>query len=145
LSFEIDSRLDKDSIKVGSFELCQLLLMNDRQYPWFVLVPKRENISEIYQLSNSDQQSLWNESRILSKLIMNIFNGDKLNTAAIGNIVNQLHLHHVVRYKSDPCWPNPIWGQLPMKPYKDNQIDEILARLKGTLNETGFSFTRLMS
>ena len=140
MSFKIDSRLEQDSITVGDFELCRLLLMNDSQYPWFVLVPKRENISEIYHLSNSEQQSLWDESRVLSQLIMNIFNGGKLNTAAIGNIVNQLHLHHVVRYKSDPCWPKPIWGQLPMKPYNDNQIDKIITKLKPSLNETAFSF-----
>jgi len=139
MSFLLDERLDQDSITVGQFPLCQLLLMNDSQYPWFVLAPMRANKTEIYQLSDKDQNQFWLESRQLSMVLMDIFGGDKLNIAAIGNIVSQLHLHHVVRFKNDACWPKPIWGQLPMLAYHLNQIDEIRFSLCEYLD--GFGFT----
>lgn len=138
MSFQLDSRLNADSIAIGQFKLCKLLLMNDSQYPWFVLVPMKENKTEIYQLSDRDQTLLWLESRLLSIAIMDIFEGQKLNIAAIGNIVSQLHLHHVVRFEKDACWPKPIWGQLPMKAYQSQKIDEIHQNIIAKLACFGF-------
>ena len=93
--------------------------MNDSQYPWFILVPQRDNIKEIYELSDKDQQQLNKESSFLSKLLANEYKADKMNVAALGNVVEQLHIHHIVRYKSDPSWPTPIWGKLPTVPYQN--------------------------
>lgn len=138
MSFQLDSQLNADSISIGQFQLCRLLLMNDAQYPWFVLVPMKENKSEVYQLSNSDQAQFWLESRLLSIAIMDIFEGEKLNIAAIGNLVNQLHLHHVVRFKKDVSWPKPIWGQLPMKAYQAQEIHEIRQNIIAKLACFGF-------
>lgn len=138
MGFQLDLRLSSDSITLGHFQLCRLLLMNDSHYPWFTLVPVRPNKTEIYQLSDSDQKQLWLESRLLSIAIMDIFEGEKLNIAAIGNIVSQLHLHHVVRFEKDACWPKPVWGQLPMKAYQSQKIDEIRRNIIAKLACFGF-------
>ncbi|WP_444995464.1 HIT domain-containing protein [Aliikangiella sp. IMCC44359] len=127
--FQLHQQLVEDSFILGEFELSSLLLINDIQFPWCVLVPRRANITEIYQLSECEQALFWTESSLLSKVLMDIFGGDKLNVAAIGNLVPQLHLHHVVRYKKDPCWPAPIWGKLPMKSYQAEKVAEIQQKL----------------
>ena len=95
--FELDSRLKNDTFDFGSFPLCRVLLLNDCSYPWFILVPQREALQEIYQLSEADRQLFWDESNQLSLWMKHYFNFDKLNIAALGNVVNQLHLHHVGR------------------------------------------------
>jgi diadenosine tetraphosphate (Ap4A) HIT family hydrolase len=142
--FKLDQTLEKDSYTLGSFPLCRLLLMNDHQYPWFTLVPKRVGVRELYELSEDDQQALWRESRQLSLAIMDEYQGDKLNVAAIGNIVTQLHLHHVVRFKADACWPKPIWGQLPMIPYSTGSIEKISVMLNTRLKAFGFITNELI-
>src|SRR5262245_27562488 len=98
MSFELHPRLAADTIVLGDFPLCRLLLMNDAQYPWFILVPRRAGAREIYQLDERDQQQLLKESAQLSRAVMDAFRGEKLNVAALGNLVPQLHVHHVVRY-----------------------------------------------
>ncbi len=84
--------------------------MCDANYPWFILVPNRDNISEIHQLSADDQSQLLKESSLLAESLLESFQGDKMNIAALGNIVPQLHIHYVVRYQNDPAWPAPIVG-----------------------------------
>lgn len=128
-AFQLHQQLVEDSFILGEFELSYLLLINDTQFPWCVLVPKRANITEIYQLTEGEQAQFWAESGLLSQVLMEVFKGDKLNVAAIGNLVPQLHLHHVVRYKNDPCWPAPIWGKLPMKSYQVEKVAEIQQKL----------------
>ena len=138
LGFELHPDLSRDGIHLGSFPLCQVLLINDSAYPWFVLVPQRENIRDTVDLSETDYHSLWAESRAFSTAIMKLFGGEKLNVAALGNITPQLHLHHVVRFSADPAWPGPIWGVQPLTPYQDQQIEEIRTRL-ASANIPGFS------
>ena len=104
--------------------------MNDCNYPWFILVPDRANIREIYQLETVERRQLLDESCLLSRFLMDTFNGDKLNIAALGNLVPQLHLHHVVRYESDPAWPSPIWGKHPARPYSKGSLDKIKLKLR---------------
>ena len=138
--FKLHPQLNNDCQVVGQFSLCQLLLMNDANYPWFILVPAREGISEIYQLSAEDQQQLWLESTQLSTGLMEAFQGDKMNIAALGNVVPQLHVHHVVRYTSDVAWPAPVWGKTMAKPYSDAERDALLEKLfQLSIFETGFS------
>lgn len=115
--YTLHKQLEHDCFKVGSLPLCQVLMMNDRQYPWFILVPKQPNIREIYQLSVADQIRLQDESSWFGKMLMNEFHGEKLNVAALGNMVPQLHVHHVVRSQYDPAWPAPVWGHSPAKHY----------------------------
>ena len=115
---------------MGRFTLCHLLLANDANYPWFILVPDRDSIKEIYQLSKQDQVQLLNESCLLSEHIMQVFVGDKLNVAALGNQVPQLHVHHIVRYQTDPAWPSPIWGKVSARPYTDAELDGLISKLE---------------
>lgn len=117
--FVLHPRLAADGIVLGDFALCRLLLMNDARYPWFILVPRRAGVREIYELSEPDQQQLLRESAALSRAAMGAFRGEKLNVAALGNLVPQLHVHHVVRYAHDPAWPRPVWGLHPAQPYGD--------------------------
>jgi len=123
--FELHPQLRKDCIELARLELCHLLLMNDAGYPWFILVPARADISEIYQLSEADQHLLMAESSRLGQFLVEHFKADKLNIAALGNVVPQLHVHHIVRYKNDLCWPKPVWGQHLATEYAQQGIDEI--------------------
>ena len=122
---DIHPQLVKDCIRLGRFPLCHLLLMNDSQFPWFILVPERAEIREIYQLANEDRRQLMDESCQLSEFLVEAYAGDKLNVAALGNQVPQLHLHHIVRYVSDSAWPAPIWGRGTPRAYSASAIDEI--------------------
>ena len=113
--FELNQVLSKDTIALGDMPLSRVLLMNDSNYPWFILVPRQNNIQEIYELEKKQQEQLLKESCFLGKAIMQHFNGDKLNIATIGNIVPQLHLHHIVRFTYDIAWPKPVWGSHPRR------------------------------
>ncbi|MEW6995667.1 HIT domain-containing protein [Colwelliaceae bacterium MEBiC 14330] len=128
-TFVLHKQLAKDCIEIAELPLCKLLLSNDSSYPWFILVPKVHEVSEIYQLDWQQQQQLLNESSLLSELLMQSFNGDKLNVAALGNVVEQLHVHHVVRYEDDAQWPKPIWGQQAAIPYSPEALSAVKAKL----------------
>ena len=134
--FALDPRLQADTRLVAEWSLSQLLLMNDTRYPWFILVPRRIGIREIYQLSEQDQQQLWQESARLGAAAMAAFAGDKLNVAALGNLVPQLHLHHVVRYQGDPAWPAPVWGQGEARPYSAAEQDVVIDRLMNAVESS---------
>jgi diadenosine tetraphosphate (Ap4A) HIT family hydrolase len=131
--FELHPRLTQDCIAIGRFDLCQLLLMNDSQYPWFILVPERTDQQEIYQLSKADQELLTEESCYLAENLSILYKADKMNIATIGNLVPQLHIHHIVRYRSDKAWPAPVWGKFPAVPYTEQQIADNLKRIKDRL------------
>lgn len=133
--FTLHPQLAHDCFTIGRFPLTQLLLMNDQNYPWFILVPERENISEIYQLSTADQSQLWRESAELSETLARYFNADKMNVAALGNVVPQLHLHHIVRFRHDLAWPAPVWGKLPPLPYSEKELQQLLTNLMPVLGD----------
>ena len=137
---ELHPQLNKDCLIIGHFPLCRLLLMQDANYPWLILVPDRDNVSELYQLSAADQQQFIKESSVIARLLQDQFKADKINIAALGNIVPQLHIHHVARYKTDIAWPAPIWGKVPVKLYTQEQLDEVIKKLKTSLNDNNFEF-----
>lgn len=110
-------RLAEDCLRIGAFPLCELLLMNDARYPWYILVPRRDDIREIYELTWADQQQLMYESSQLACSMDRALSPDKLNIATIGNVVPQLHMHHIARFDSDDTWPAPVWGQGTSRPY----------------------------
>ena len=122
---DIHPQLQKDCVRLGRLPLCHLLLMNDCHYPWFILVPARAEIREIYELDPADRAQLLDESCQLSAFLVEAYAGDKLNVAALGNQVPQLHLHHIVRYATDAAWPAPIWGRNAAQAYSPEAIDEI--------------------
>lgn len=126
-------QLQKDCLVVGRLPLCRVLLMNDANYPWIILVPDREGVTEIYQLSEDDQAQLIRESSSVAQMLSEQFAADKINIAALGNVVSQLHIHHVARYRNDPAWPKPIWGQVPARPYTEEALATMLDRLQSGL------------
>ncbi|MES2489966.1 MAG: HIT family protein [Pseudomonadota bacterium] len=134
MNFELHPQLAADTVTVGDLPLCRLLLMNDRQYPWTILVPRRAGLREIYEMHESDQLRFWRESAQLSQTLMTAFAGDKLNVAALGNMVPQLHIHHIVRFKGDPAWPAPVWGKHPAQAYDSAALSERLQQLRALLN-----------
>jgi len=133
--FALDSRLQQDTLVIGDFPLCRLLLSNDNHYPWFILVPRREDISELFQLDVADQQQLWRETTTLAELLKDSFDADKLNVATLGNVVSQLHMHVIVRKRDDDAWPAPVWGKHPASPYSAEQVATIRERLRLVLTE----------
>lgn len=138
--FELHPRLEAGCIPVGRFPLCLLLLKNDSNYPWFILVPEREGVKEIFELSQEDQTRLILESSQLSEHLATAFKADRMNVAALGNVVPQLHVHHIVRHETDPAWPGPVWGRLAAKPYKPDEA----ARTKAIVSEAiGGMFTAI--
>jgi diadenosine tetraphosphate (Ap4A) HIT family hydrolase len=134
----IHPQLMQDCQLLGKFTLCHLLLMRDANYPWCILVPDRDDISEIHQLSETDQQQLLRESSLLSVAMESAFSPDKLNIAALGNVVPQLHLHHIARYRTDAAWPAPVWGRVPAKPYLEYELEAVVHSLTALLT-SGFT------
>ncbi|HEY9546287.1 MAG TPA: HIT domain-containing protein [Solimonas sp.] len=131
--FTLHPQLAADTFPVGDWPLSRVLLMNDAQFPWLILVPRREALREIYELSLSDQQLLLRESSTLGLALMDMFVGDKLNIGALGNMVPQLHLHHIVRHVGDPAWPAPVWGRQVPQPYAQAIREQRLAMLRERL------------
>lgn len=134
--FELHPRLKQDCVAIGAFPLCRLLLMNDSTYPWFILVPQRADVREVHELTDDDQIRLIGESSRLSRWLVEEFKADKINVAALGNMVPQLHWHVIVRHATDPAWPGPVWGKGPPKPYTPEVIDRIRNAVGEALGET---------
>jgi len=131
--FILHPQLQADTLPVGRLGLSRLLLMNDVTYPWLILVPERAGISEIADLDAGDRAALIEEIALVSGALKAMLQPDKLNVAAIGNIVAQLHVHLVARFRSDPVWPAPIWGRTPPHPYNPAAAAELQARLRRAL------------
>ena len=138
--FVLDPRLAQDTLHIGDFPLCRLLLMNDANYPWFILVPRREEVSELFQLDAADQRSLLRETSLLAEVIKDTFKADKMNVATLGNVVAQLHMHVVARRRNDASWPAPVWGRHPAQPYTEDLLSELRAKLRLVLTSEDFRF-----
>ncbi|MDX1713961.1 HIT domain-containing protein [Vreelandella venusta] len=134
-TFELDPRLEADTLPLADLPLCRALLMNDARYPWVVLVPRRASVSEVFELNQDEQAQLWRETIALGAAMKEIFHGDKLNIATLGNVVSQLHMHLVVRYTDDACWPAPVWGNGSPEPYElalqGSRREQLLAQIEG--------------
>ena len=131
--FELHPRLQAATQILGDLPLCRVLLAKDSQYPWLILVPRVPGLREIHHLLPEQQQQLMQESCAVATLMEEALGPDKINVAALGNLVPQLHLHHVARFSTDAAWPGPIWGAHPAIPYQAQdlrlQADNWLARL----------------
>ncbi len=124
--FQLAPELTRDCIHLGDFPLCRVLMMNDSQYPWFILVPRRNDIKEAFELDKHDQDLLNKESLLFAQWLSKTYQADKINVAALGNMVSQLHVHHVARFKTDIAWPSPVWGFCAAKPFTQESA-ELLA------------------
>lgn len=131
--FVLHPRLRADCVDFGRLDLSRLLLMNERRYSWCILVPERKDLTEIHQLSRGDRITLIDESCALAEAMVRLFRPDKMNVAVLGNVVPQLHVHHVARHVGDAAWPGPVWGQPLGGPREPAEIDRIRRDLVGLL------------
>lgn len=129
----LDERLAADTLFVARMDLCQVRLMNDSAYPWCLLVPEIAGARELHELSADQYDSVFASSRLLANLMMRQFSGFKMNVAALGNAVPQLHIHHIVRQKTDQAWPGPVWGRFPAQPYGESEKLELMSMLAESL------------
>ena len=130
--FELDPRLRQDCFLLGRLPLCQLLLMNNAALPWFILVPET-TVTEVCDLPPGDQATLLDEINAVSKLVRGFERVEKLNVAAIGNIVRQLHVHVVGRHPGDYCWPGVVWGSEAPRRYPALEVEAIRAQTSAVI------------
>ena len=124
----LDPRLSAETVPVGDLALSRVLLVDDARFPWLVLVPRREGASEITDLSGEDAAALMGEIRIAVGVMQSLSRPDKVNVAALGNVVAQLHVHVVGRFRSDPAWPGPVWGHGTRTPYPAHARAQLVER-----------------
>ena len=134
--FTLHPQLARDTTFVGDLALSRVLLMNDANYPWLILVPRRDGAVEIVDLTDEDQQQLMHEIALASTVLKTATQCEKLNVATIGNVVPQLHVHVVARQQSDPAWPKPVWGAAPVRSYDPRMRDEFVVALRKRLDLT---------
>ncbi|MES2905544.1 MAG: HIT domain-containing protein [Pseudomonadota bacterium] len=134
-NFILDPRLAADTIFVGNLQLCRVLLCNDARFPWIILVPQRARISEIIDLNENDQQVLMQEIAQVSEAMRVLLKPDKLNVASLGNIVPQLHVHVIARFKEDAAWPNPVWGCGEAQNYHEDIQSRLVSKLRTGLGQ----------
>ncbi len=133
--FSLHPRLQHDCYAMGRLSLCRLLLMNDANYPWCILVPERADISEVFHLSTEDQIILQQETALLGQSLQRLFQADKINIGAIGNMVPQLHIHVIARFKNDPVWPAPVWGKMEAKKYTEIALKNAILSIQNALGD----------
>ncbi|KQP94884.1 histidine triad (HIT) protein [Methylobacterium sp. Leaf113] len=127
--FALDPQLAADTVHVGDLALCSVLLMDDARFPWLILVPRRVGASEITDLAPEEARSLMDEMRIATGVMLALAKPDKVNVAALGNVVAQLHVHVIGRFHSDPAWPKPIWGIGTATPYPHHARAQMIDRI----------------
>lgn len=131
--FALDPRLQNDCFTIGTLGLCQLLLMNDKRWPWLILVPQRADMAEIHDLTPLDQAMLSFETAMVAKAMKEATDCEKINSGALGNIVRQLHIHIIARNNGDAAWPGPVWGHGICEPYSPQEADKLVASLRERL------------
>ena len=131
--FVLNPRLQADTVAVADWPLSSVRLMNDRTWPWLILVPRRPDLRELHDLSTLDMALLVGEMAKASRVVAEICQPDKVNVGALGNIVQQLHIHIVGRFRTDPAWPGPVWSFRPPVPYRDDELTPVVERLQAAL------------
>ncbi len=132
--FALDARLQADTHMLGDFALCRVLLMNDARFPWLILVPRQLGMRELGDLAATDRHLLLDELAHASEALQKMHAPHKLNIAALGNVVEQLHVHVIARQTDDAAWPRPVWGMGSAIAYGDAERDERLATLRARLH-----------
>ena len=131
--FQLHDRLAADTALIVTWPLCQIRLMLDQTYPWLILVPARTGLRELHELASQDRMTAMEEITRASRALEGLHRPDKINIGAIGNMVPQLHIHIVARFKTDPAWPSPPWGAVPPTPYTAAERDQAITQLKEIL------------
>ena len=135
-TFELHERLAADCITLDDWPLCHVLLMNDASYPWLILVPRRPGLRDFHDVAPEDMPQFTDEIAGASRALQSSFKPDKINVAALGNMVPQLHLHVIARFTGDPAWPGPVWGAQPALPYESGALQERISVLKTAFKGT---------
>ena len=135
MPFTLHPTLARDTVEVVRLPLCRVLLMKDRRFPWVILVPDREDVREIHELAPEDRARLIEEISRVGEALQRLFEPDKLNVGALGNIVLQLHVHVVARFATDAAWPGPVWGSGAAVPYDDEELEVSRGRLASELGQ----------
>ncbi|MEN6632031.1 MAG: HIT domain-containing protein [Candidatus Polarisedimenticolia bacterium] len=133
MAFELDPRLAGDTVPLLELPLSSALLMDDARFPWIVLVPRREGAREIHELPWDDQLQLLREMGAAARALDAVAAADKINVGALGNVVAQLHVHVVARFRGDAAWPGPVWGSGAARPYAPEARAALVARLAAAL------------
>ena len=131
--FELHPTLAADTVRVADLGLSRLLLMNDRRFAWTILVPRIAGLRELHDLGTADADRLTAEIRAVSRLLLARERADKMNVAALGNMVPQLHAHVIARFATDPAWPGPVWGKVPPRPYAAGEAEKLIVSLRPLL------------
>jgi diadenosine tetraphosphate (Ap4A) HIT family hydrolase len=132
-SWALHPQLDRDTAPIGDLALCRALLINDANYPWMLLVPRRPGIVEIVDLTDGEQAQLMIEVAQASRAIKAATGCEKINVAALGNVVPQLHVHVIARIRGDAAWPKPVWGTVPARAYQEPAMRALLGELRQRL------------
>ena len=135
--YALHPQLADETVPVCDLDLCRVLLSRDATYPWLVLSPRREGLRDLHDLSEADGVAALAEIRRCSQALVDLFEPDKMNVAALGNQVPQLHIHIIARFSTDPAWPGPVWGKVPPVPYDEVERDALIARLRAALGQGG--------
>lgn len=133
--FAIDPQLARDTHRVTDWPLCRVLLMDDASYPWLILVPRRPGLRDLDELGEIDRALAAGEIAAASKALKGALAAHKMNVAALGNVVAQLHIHVIARFREDAAWPKPVWGVIPTQRYTAEALAERLAMLRAYLPE----------
>jgi len=131
--FKLHPTLERDTTEITRLSLCRVLLLRDKTYPWVVLVPERDGLRDLDDLPDEDRVQAMDEIDRVSKAMKAVFTPYKMNVAALGNVVEQLHIHVIARFESDAAWPAPIWGVHPAEDYDDSARAEISTRIADAL------------
>ncbi len=135
-AWTLDPQLERDTVAVGDLPLARVVLMNDADFPWLIAVPRHAGAVEIFDLDDGERGQLMSELALLAKLLKDLTGCDKINIAAIGNVVSQLHVHIVARRRNDAAWPRPVWGVVPARPYGAAERDRLIHAIR---QQTHFS------
>ena len=135
MSFTLHPQLAADTVPVCDLELCRVLLCTDSTYPWLILSPMKAGLRDLHDLNDEDGVTVMAEIRQCSQALVERYRPDKMNVAALGNAVPQLHIHIIARFETDAAWPGPIWGKVPAKPYADSERDGLVAKLRSALGD----------
>jgi len=134
--WDLDARLEHDTTGIGDMPLCRVLLIKDANYPWLLLVPRRTEATEITDLDMVEQAQLISEIAHASRTLTSLTGCDKINVAALGNVVPQLHVHVIARSRGDAAWPRPVWNAAPPRAYDKDALDKLTASLRKQLTLT---------
>jgi diadenosine tetraphosphate (Ap4A) HIT family hydrolase len=129
MSFELHPRIAADTVPLGDLMICRVLMMNDARYPWLMLVPRRPNLTELFELAVTERAILMEEIATVSIALKELTQCRKLNIATLGNVVSQLHVHVVARFEDDGAWPDPVWGNGRPQPYLPEKAQEFAGQV----------------